>query len=622
MTEPAPEHRDIVPRTDRGLTEAGDRGHRDYVMAKIAEAATQVSLTSQQLEHIRNPVAWDRAVELWGDAKTLHDMLAYGHQHIHGRTPENGWRQEYRQQVPGHRDRQHDNAKVVQQAGREVVVATTEYKAGGVRVDKGLEQLAKERALLKSGTTRDVSEYVIRAARPPAVEVMREARKLAKEFPGKFKVIELSESDFRRYIDAGRPIAHAKAVERLGHLIERIRQSPELKTAPRAIEQFVQEIEKAKGRGEPIGLGVLVESRVELAQLLEADGRITQERDKAAREAAHLRLREAQIVERVQAQQRADRHDRLAQLVARVDHEIVASTVASVRAQVPRGPAKAPTLERGVGTDPTQAAMATSMQQVMALMHQQANAARAQQELKVLEGIALPTAMHHEVAQLVLEQQRDGPVTAEHIQAAAQEVHARHAAEREKARQEQARERENREIMDRVAAAYNKRLAEVAREQSLGRGVDRSDDAHHARHVELLARDLRMDAGRMVERGVDARVVEELARGNATLDQAAHAYVVEIDQQRVYVGKESQEAAVARQIHRVAQGMDLDRVEAHRAMEAGRVTTPVARSRDELDRQREELERQRIRGQERHGSGRTIGERGKDGPVRGLERGR
>ena len=250
MTGPAPEppRGDIVPRTDRGLTEAGDRGHQAYVLAKIAEAATQVSLTSKQLEHIRNPASWERAVELWGDAKTLHDMLAYGHQHLHDRTPEKGWQQEYRQLVPGHTARQHDAAQVVKQAGREIVTNTTEYKAGGITIAKGQEQLAKERALLSSGTIRDVSEYIIRAARPPAPEVMREARKLAADYPDRFKVIELLESEFRRYIDAGRPIAHAKAVERLGHLIEKVRESPALETAPRALEKFAREITLAKER--------------------------------------------------------------------------------------------------------------------------------------------------------------------------------------------------------------------------------------------------------------------------------------------------------------------------------------------------------------------------------------
>ncbi|MGF0314641.1 hypothetical protein [Nocardia fluminea] len=625
MTGPTSEipepSRDVVPRTDRGLTEAGDRGHQAYVLAKIAESATHVSLTSKQLEHIRTPASWERAVELWGDAKTLHDMLAYGHQHLHDRTPEKGWRQEYRHVVPGHGVRQHDAAQVVKQAGREVVINTTEYKAGGITVAKGQEQLAKERELLKSGGTRNVSEYIVRAARPPALEVMREAHKLERDFPGRFKVIELSEREFRRYIDAGRPIAHAKAVERLGHLIEKVRESPALETVPRALEQFEREIEKAKERGHPIGLEALVRARDDLAYLVEADKLFTQRVDKAAREASQLRLKEAQIVEQVQAQQRDQRAQALWQQVARVDREIVLSAVTAVRAQVP---AKTPVQQLELpGVDPV---MARAMGGMLHLVQQREIKDRLVLEREVLQGLALPTPMHREVAELVLSQQRDTPnqaVTIEHVVAGEQTVREREARELEKVRAVQAREvreRENRELMARIVDAHNKALERAALEQGKPRGVDRLEDKVREERAPELANILRLDAQRLVEKGIDPRVVDAIARGMAQADDKAHALVVEVGDGPRWVDKHSPEVALAKQIQMVDKGVDLNLVYVRQATDRGMSAPAVARSREDLEQKRLELERERALQRELHPE---VKSRAREGPglSKGIEKG-
>ncbi|MGS2808151.1 hypothetical protein [Nocardia sp. MW-W600-9] len=547
-------------------------------MAKLAEVATQV-------DKIRAPLDWQRQVELWGDRKLLHDMMMYGNQHLEGRTEAQGWVHEH-PQATSMGPRRHDTAKVVRRAGIPIVQKTTEYKAGWVSKKEGLRQLYKEREILTRGLTQDVSEYVIRAEHPPHPAVLREAQQMEKDFPGKFKLIKMSEREFERAVEAGRPIAHAKAVERLGYLIEKVRQSPELTTAPRAIEGLIQEIEKGKQRGEPIGLHVLVGARVELAQLLEADCRITQEADKVAREAAHLRLKEAQIVEHVQAQRREERRDRLSQMVARVDREIVASAVTAVR---PPNPAKSP--ERAqllelAGNDPTMIAMAKAMENARAEMQRRVNTERAPLEREALAKLALPTPMHHEVAQLVLEQQRDnpGPITVERVQAAEREVQAR----AREAQARETRERENREVMERVADAYNKRLEQAAREQGTPRGIDKSEDAAAARQAARLAKDLRMDPNRLIEKGVDARAVDELVRGNATTDAAARAYVVQVSDRTMHIGQESQEVAIAKQIRMVEMGLSLDNVEARVLREQGHATTSVAKSRADLERQREE----------------------------------
>jgi hypothetical protein len=627
VTGPTPEpSRDIVPRTDRGSTEAGDRGHQAYALAglaKIAAAATQVSITAKQLEHIRSPASWERAVELWGDAKTLHDMLAYGHQHLHGHTPEKGWRQEYRRPVPGHTARQHDAAQVVNRAGREIVLSTTEYKAGGITIAKGLEQLAKERELLRSRRTRNLSEYIVRAARPPALEVMREAHKLEREFPGKFKVIELSEGEFRRYIDAGRPIAHAKAVERLGHLIEKVRESPELRTAPRALELFTREIELAKERGKPIGLDVLVASRLDLADLLEVDGRITQERDKIAREAAHLRLREAQIVEQVQAQQREARQKALVAQLERVDREVVLSAVSAVRAQVP---AKTPMKQLELpGVDPE---IARAMADMVRLGQQRDAKGREVQMREVLDGLVLPTPMHREVAELVLSQQRDTPgqaLTVEHVRAAEQIVRERELAKAREVQVREVRELENRALMARIVDAHHKALEKAALEQGQPRGSDRHVDAKRQERVKEVAQKLRLEPQHLIERGIDAQVVEALARGPVRGDEASRAFVIEVGDRTLFVDRESQEVMLAKQIQSVEHNRDLRDVHAEQMVERGKASPGVASSRRELELQREALEKERALQLELHPEMRSRSRRGPElgkGIELGIERGR
>ncbi|MEV0684748.1 hypothetical protein AB0I35_12870 [Nocardia sp. NPDC050378] len=584
-------------------------------MDKIAEAATQVSLTAQQLEHIRSPESWEHAVELWGDAKTLHDMLAYGYQHIHGRTPEQGWRQEYRQQVPGHTARQHDAAQIVKQAGREIVTRTSEYKAGGVAVGKGLEQLAKERQLLKSGTTRDVSEYIVRAARPPAPEVMREARKLEQEFPGKFKVIELSEKDFRRYIDAGRPIAHAKAVERLGHLIEKVRQAPELTTAPRALEGFVKEIEKAKEKGRPIDLEVLAGAQIELAQMIEVDKQITRERDKIAREAAQLRLKEAQIVERVQAQQREAREQKLLKILETVDREVVIAAVGEARALAP--PAKGMELAIEPGMDPELVAMMQEMHHVIAGQEPVAR------QIDMLEYLPMPTPKHRELAGLALAQhaQQPGRPIAEAIAAAEEKIREREAKELEKAKAIEAqrvRELENRDLMARMVEAHNRQLERAALEQGQRDTGDRISDAQRNERTLKAAQSLRLDPQQLLKTGVDPRVVEALASKEVQVDKQAHALIVEVDGEQRWVDQHSKEAGIAKQIRGVFSGVDLAQLEVTQITHQSHHGLSAQKSKEALQIEREKQQKEHELALEAELRTKS---RSREGPSKGIELG-
>ncbi|MFC4374544.1 hypothetical protein ACFO5K_10565 [Nocardia halotolerans] len=610
--------RDVVPRTDRGLTEAGDAGHRAYVQAKLAEAATEIS-------KIRAPQNWQRQVEAFGDQKILHDMLAYGYQHLQGRTEAAGWRHEHeRQTMLGLR--RHDAALISDRGGQKVVRTTVEFKAGSVSQKDGLKQLYKERLLLKGGRTKDRSEYVIRAARPPHPEVMKEAKQLEKDFPGRFVVVELNERDFERAVAAGRPIVEAKTVERLGHLIEKIRSAPELRVAPRALERFAEEIVQAKERGAPIGLEVLVGSRLELANLVEVDKQVTRERDKIAREGAQLRLRESQIVERVQAQQREDRQRALLDRLATVDREIVVAAVSTARDMVPvKIPGRQPDPP---GLDPTAAAIHRSMTESARVIVRKEVEVR---QRDALARLALPSEVHRAVAEVVLARQLDHPdkaVTVERVVEAESAVRAREEREQQQAREveaREARERENREWMARLTAAHNKQLERLALEQGKARGVDRMEDLHRERASQELAQALRLDPDRLVEKGIDAQVVEALAHSPVRRDESGRALVVEVGDRTCYVDRDSREAVLASQIRSVERGRDLGETHVDQMIARTRVAPAgAALSREELERKQEAVQRQRELERERtpeQGKSRSRESPGR-GIGRGLDRGR
>ncbi|MEV0685085.1 hypothetical protein AB0I35_14590 [Nocardia sp. NPDC050378] len=606
MTGPnaADDGRDIVPRTDRGLTEAGDAGHRAYVEAKLAEAATQTS-------QIRSPQHWQRQVEQFGDQKLLHDMLAYGYQKLQGRTTQAGWRHEVERPTPLGL-RRHDAAMVSERVGQQLVRTTTEFKAGSVNQKDGLKQLAKERYLLASRRTKDRSEYVIRAERPPHPEVMKEARRLEKDFPGRFVVVELSEPQFERAVEAGRPVVEKQLTLKLGHLVEKLRNAPELKTAPRALEGFVREIEKAKEQGRPIDLEVFAGAQIELASLIEVDKQVTREQDKIAREAAQLRLKEAQIVERVQAQQRAEREQQLLKLLEKVDREVVIAAVKEARTLAP--PAKGLGLAVEPGMDPELAAMMQQMHGVIASQGLEAK------QIEMLEYLPMPTPRHRELAGLVLAQQAEQPgrSVAEAVAAAEEKLQEREVKEIEQAKAveaRQVRERENRELMVRMVEAHNQRLEQVALEQGQRVTGDRLQDSNYRDNVKSAAESMRLDAQRLLETGVDSKVVDAIARGMVRADEKAHALVVEIDGEQRWVDQHSQEAAVAKQLRGVFDGKELTALQAIQLTFKGQPDLGVQRSKEAL---REQTEKQKELARELELEPKS---RSRESPSKGLELG-
>jgi hypothetical protein len=209
------------------------------------------------------------------------------------------------------------------------------------------------------------------------------------------------------------------------------------------------------------------------------------------------------------------------------------------------------------------------------------------------------------------------------VMATEQTVREREAREQEKVREAQVREvreRENRELMTRLVDAHNKSLERAALEQGKPRGVDRLEDKAREERTPELASILRLDAQRLVEKGIDPRVVDALARGMAQADDKAHALVVEVGDGPRWVDKHSPEVALAKQIQMVDKGVDLNLVYVRQATDRGMSAPAVARSREDLEQKRLELERERALQRELHPEAKS---RVREGPglSKGIEKG-
>lgn len=607
----------VVPITDRGLTEAGDVGHRDYALGKAAEGLAE-------LMSARAPLQWQSEVERWGDVKTRHDMVMYGYQIMTGRTPDKGWKYEVVQRTPNGTFRRHDLAEVPPNAP--YVGDTVEIKAGNVKRDDGLTQLRKEEFLLLTRQIRGVSEYVYRGAEPPHPDILAEARRLEQKFPGRFKLVALSEREFEKAIEIGRPIARAKAVEKLDKAIEQVRDTPELTTAFPALHGFVLAIERAEERGKPIALEVLVGARNDLADLIEVDREGTQRIDRMAREAAQLRLKDALVVEHVQAQRRDERYQKMQQILSRVDTAIVAAAARTVearvvardlekiRAQVKTIPT--PTVEKGN-------AMSRLLQQQSAITARMAQQAQVIREIEIhdvqqraLEREALDQLGLHpyyrDNAARVLEVRRQdatrtflqeawtasGPASAGQSE---QDLEKERAAAKEREELARAREQEKREALERIVEAHNARLTEVAREQVAE--LSREDPQKPAKsaieiknmtaQIERAQETLRLDKEVMAQQ-TDPRALEGWLRGDAVWDQGLGAYTVEVGGETLAFAKSSYEYHYAEQIARVGRGQDLSFVHMQKLLKSRDLRSGGATSREIFEKERvPEIEKER-----------------------------
>ncbi|MFD3463796.1 hypothetical protein ACFWVM_29120 [Nocardia fluminea] len=624
---------DVVPRTDRGLTRAGDVGHRDYVLDKLRDAATTI-------DAVRDPQSWQRQVEQFGDQKTLHDTLMHGYQALNGRTAEDGWRTEYARPTPLGL-RRHDVALVVEGFGAEDVLKTTEYKAGSVNRDDGLKQLRKEDHLIKTGQTQQISEYVIRAERPPHPDVMREAHRLAEKYPGQFVVVELSEREFNDAVEVGRPIVRALAAKKLEKAIELVREVPELNIAFPALRSFIHEIEKAQERGKPIGLEVLVGARGDLASLIEVDREATQRMDQAAREAAKLRLKDSLVVEHVQAQKLGERYQEMNLLLERVDTAVVHTAARVVEGHVP-------TRDRELLREQVRAIQERDIEQgpkrdLLARMTETVRVAnelgRDRDQERVQEREALDRLGLHphyrDAAAKELEirrDERDRGLTAHLMQASdpansrpsPQQIEQARAEERVRAERARVREQEKAKLLARLVDAHNARLAEVALEQAktVGR-EDRTPGQRAVREVEHAHQSLTLDREALA-RQVDPRAIDGLLRGEATWNQEVRAYTLEVGGETLHFGRSSYEVHYAEQIRRVELGQDLRGIQVNKLRQKPGLERDLGHSREELDRVREDRALAVERARERDPDFRTkvVKREQERGRERGIERGR
>ncbi|MFD5179403.1 hypothetical protein ACFWM1_26590 [Nocardia sp. NPDC058379] len=622
---------DVVGRTDRGLTPTGDTFHRDYVLGKIPDNASPSSIGA-----VRDPQSWQRQVEQWGDQKTLHDMMMYGHQIMMGRTAEQGWRTEHARPTP-FGTRRHDVALIAEVFGKQRVLTTTEYKAGSVNREDGLKQLRKEDHLLRTGQTQQVSEYVIRAARPPHPDVMREAQRLAQAYPTRFKIIALSEKEFDKAVELGRPIVRALAVERLGKVIEQVGRTPELTAAFRALRGAGRAIDQAKRRGTPLGLHKLLGVRDKLANLIELDQQQTQQIDKTAREQAGLGLRDSLVVEHAQAHKRQQRLEAMTRMLSRVDQEIVGTATRKVAAEVPLRDRRNLRKQlqwiraRDVGEGRSRN-LAVRIREFVTVTAELGAHYREEREQEQQALARLVPARYRDAATKALEQRRsthdrdlvaDLTRTADHTNALPPPKTPEQIRAEERARAaRQAKALQKDQLLTRIVDDHNKRVEQAAREQAQQlRSQDPATAARTTRQVERAAAALSLDKQTLAKQ-VDPRAIQGLLQGQARWDRGTQAYTLEVGpNEKLYFGPNSFEAYYADQIREVERGQDLGVVETNQLLKMSSRGHDLADSLDKLERDRAEVENKQREARERGTQFRTTGpERQERG--RGQERGR
>ncbi|MGW6427475.1 hypothetical protein ACWF82_32790 [Nocardia sp. NPDC055053] len=621
---------DVVPRTDRGLTEAGDVGHRQYILGKLAEGAAALNTA-------RDPQRWQTEVERWGDRKTRHDMMMHGHLEMTGRTAEENWRHEVVQKTPMG-DRRHDVAKVNPKTHK--VGKAVEYKAGWVGREEGLKQLAKDEFLLTFGQVQE-AEYIVRGTDPPHPDVLAEAKRLAQKYPAQFKVIELSDKQFEQAIELGRPVVRAQAARKLEKAIEQVRETPELRTAFPALKGFLREIEKANERGQPISLEVLIGSRDELANLIEVDRATTQEIDKAAREAANLRLKDALVVEHVQAQKRDERYQEMNRLLGRVDTAVVHAAARVVEGHVAVRDREA--IREQIKAIQQRDIDQGSKRQLIDRIGEHVRVAKSLREehereqwdeREVLDNLGLHP-YYRDAAAKELEnrrQERDRGIAGQLMLAAdpanskpsAQEADKARAEEKARAERDKARDLEKAKLLERIVDTHNARLAEVAREQAerLARD-DPASSARAAQQVEASRKALQLDKEVLAQQ-VDPRAINGLLHGGVRWERDLQAYSLEVSPgETLYFGRSSYEAYYAEQIARVDRGQELDVVETNQLMRMGSREKDIASSRERLEQIRDQDARERAELGRRGTQHRTqVREREMQDRARGQERGR
>ncbi|WP_156052413.1 hypothetical protein [Nocardia carnea] len=120
---------------------------------------------------------------------------------LRGETRANGWKHEQSVKLPSGRERKHDTARVNELGGRDF----TEYKWGDrVGGELTMEQIAKEREFLRMDPNARGSWVMQRGAADSLVR--KELEALVRDFPGRFRVEEVSKQKAIEARDLGKDL--------------------------------------------------------------------------------------------------------------------------------------------------------------------------------------------------------------------------------------------------------------------------------------------------------------------------------------------------------------------------------------------------------------------------------
>jgi len=131
---------------------------------------------------------------------------------IRGETRENGWRNEVVTRTTRELgDRRHDTARLNSEGGKDF----REYKSGQIRDDRFTrDEIAKDRHILAHDPHAQ-GQWIIRADARVDPGVQRELERLARDFPGRFSIVQVTPVRARRAIELGQALSRERQSRQL-----------------------------------------------------------------------------------------------------------------------------------------------------------------------------------------------------------------------------------------------------------------------------------------------------------------------------------------------------------------------------------------------------------------------
>lgn len=296
----------MAGEADDGLTPAEKAAYERYTSGKEAAGETP-----------RDPADWRQAVDWFGGQKKLGDRFRDGMSALE-QHPAKGYVPE--RALDGEPKRIYDERSRDGQHG-------VEYKAGGVSLGRGMQQLAGDRRNLERG--RSITTYIRESAEKKMPKEYREEQaRLEREFPNQYKVVRVPEHQFRAAIELGTRIERAREERQLEYNKTRlVVEQNRWKSVRQIARDAARWAEQAREAGKPIALGLAIESYQYLKSMLKAQLEVERTHDQVRLQQLGLTLTQARQIERTFAVERERSREPFTRDMGRIAREVVHQAV-------------------------------------------------------------------------------------------------------------------------------------------------------------------------------------------------------------------------------------------------------------------------------------------------------